>query len=166
MSARIGLLYTLSAILLAGSAVACKSGKLLPDGEVEPPLSVDRIRDDPDDFIGDRVRLTAQVAETHGIRVFTVRDDDPVLQEQLLVVTRRPVATLLGEEKTTLRAGDRLLISGVVRPGDIADLEAELGVDLDTRLEGRFRGKPVLVAGELVRTDERVVDTPDTLTPR
>ena len=153
--------------LLAPVTVAgCSSGKILPDGEIEPPISVDGIRHNPEQYIGDRVRLTAQVAESHGLRMFTVKDDDPVLKEQMLVVTRRPIAVLLGEERTTLQAGDQILISGVIRPGDIAAVEAELGVDLDTKLENQFRGKPLLVASELVLTDETVSDTPDTLTPR
>lgn len=167
MTGRIRLATGLSALVLLALGAGCKSGKLpLPDGEIEPPISVDKIRDDPDEFIGERVRLAARVAESHGTNMFTVRDDDPVLKEQMLVITRRPIAVLLGEENTTLKAGDELLVSGVVRPGDIGDLEAELGVDLDTKLENRFRGKPVLVASEVVRTDERVVDIPDTLTPR
>jgi hypothetical protein len=165
MTGRIHLVTGLSALVLLALGAGCKSGKLpLPDGEIEPPISVDKIRDDPDEFIGDRVRLAARVAELHGTRMFTVRDDDPVLKEQMLVITRRPIA--LGEENTTLKAGDEVLVSGVVRPGDIADLEAEFEVDLETKLENRFRGKPVLVASEVVLTDENVVDTPDTLTPR
>jgi hypothetical protein len=168
MTGLTGSLTALPMLALLLSFSGCKSGKLpLPDGEVEPPISVDRIRDDPDDFIGDRVRLSTEVAEVQGTRILTVKDDDPLLKEQMLVLTRRPIGALLGEEKTTLTPGDELLITGVVRPGDMADLEAELGLDLDTRLENRFRGTPVLVASELVRTDEKAAaDAPDTSTPR
>jgi hypothetical protein len=145
---------------------ACGSGKLpLPDGDVEPPISVDRILDDPEDFIGRRLRLSARVAEAHGTRAFTLKDDDPVMKEQMLVVTRRPIGRLLGEEQTTLKAGDELLVSGIVRPGDLAAIEAELGVDLEPKLEDRFRGKPVLVASEVVRTDSKEPEEPDTANP-
>lgn len=154
----------LSTLILAP---ACNSGKLpFPDGEVEPPISVDRIVDHPEQFIGERVRLAGRVAEIHGNRMFTLKDDDPVLKEQMLVVTRRPLPLLLGEDPTTLKPGDELLVTGVIRPGDVADIEAELALDLDTKLENRFRGKPILVVSEAVRTDVKESGTPDTLTPR
>lgn len=131
----------------------------------EPPISVDRILDRPERFIGDRVRLSADVADSYGNRMFTLKDDDPMMKEQILVVTRRPIPPLLGEERTLLKTGDELLVSGVIRPGDIADIEAELGVDLDAKLEDRFRGKPILVASEVIRTDVKESDVPDTLAP-
>ena len=152
----------LSALILAA---ACNSGKLpLPDGDVEPPISVDRIVDHPEQFIGKRVRLAGRIAEVHGNRMFTLKDDDPVLKEQMLVVTRRPLP--LGEGPTALKPGDELLVTGVIRPGDVADVEAEMGVDLDAKLENRFRGKPILVASEVVRTDVKGAATPDTAAPR
>lgn len=154
----------LSALILAA---ACNSGKLpRPDGDVEPPVSVDGIVDHPEQFIGKRVRLTGRAAEIHGNRMFTLKDDDPVLKEQMLVVTRRPLPRLLGEEPTTLKPGDELLVTGIVRPGDVADIEAEMGLDFDTKLEDRFRGKPILVASEVVLTDVKGAATPDTSAPR
>ncbi len=156
-------LPTFAVLLVLG---ACPGGKLpLPDGEVEPPMSVDRIRDRPDEFVGERVRLTASLAEPHGNRVFTLKDDDPMLKEQLLVVTRRPLPQLLAEEQTTLRPGDQLLVTGVIRRGDLAAIESELGVELDPKLENRFRDTPVLVASEVVRTGSKEPDPPDTLGP-
>jgi hypothetical protein len=133
----------------------------------KPEISVDHILDSPQDFIGDRVRLSGDVAEPHGERMFTLQDDDAINKEQMLVVTRRPVSRLLGEERTTLNSRDEVLVTGVIRPGDLAAIEAELGLDIDSKLENRFRGKPVLLASEVVRTDERPsADVPDTLTPR
>jgi hypothetical protein len=136
-------------------------------GETKPQISVDHILDRPGDFVGNRVRLSGDVAEPHGERTFILQDDDAVRKELMLVVTRRPLSRLLGEEKTTLRSGDEVLVTGVIRVGNLTDVEAELGVDIDAKLETRFRDKPVLVASEVVRTDERPgADVPDTLTPR
>ncbi len=155
------------AFLVTLSVSAACGGKVpLPgDADIEPPISVDRIRDKPEEFIGQRVRLTADVAEAHGSRIFTLKDDDPVMKEQMLVVTRRPLPRLLAEERTTLKPGDKVLVSGMVRRGDVAEIEGELGVDLDPGLEARFRGKPLLVASEVVRTDDKGAEVPDTLTP-
>jgi hypothetical protein len=135
--------------------------------EVEPPISVDRITDQPEAFTGERVRLSARVAEPHGNRVLTLKDDDPVRKEQMLVVTRRPLAELLGEDRTGVASGDQLLVTGVVHAGDLPEIERELGLDLAPELEKRFRGKPILVASEIVRTDVKDSPaTPDTLSPR
>jgi hypothetical protein len=60
---------------------------------------------------------------------------------------------MLGEGGAELRGGDELLVTGVVRTGDLAGLEAKLGVELDADTEKRFRDKPVVIISELIRTD-------------
>ena len=134
--------------------------------DVEPPVSVDTIRDDPEEYLGERVRFSAHVAEIHGSRILTLRDEDPVAREQILVVTRRSLPRLLGES-TALEPGHKLLVSGIVRRFDVAELRQELNVEIDPRLEQRFRGKPMIVASEVVRTDDarQGADAPDTLSP-
>jgi predicted small lipoprotein YifL len=162
LSAAAGLLVGLA----LGTACGAK-GPLPRDSDVEPPISVDRISDHPEQFLGERVRLAAHVAEQLGSRIFTLKDEDPVRKEQILVVTRRSLSRLLAEERTTLKPGERVLVSGVIRRCDVAEVEAELAVDLDPKLEERFRGKPMLVASEVVRTDDAAgeAEGPDTLTP-
>jgi hypothetical protein len=166
---RLPRLSTASGFLVAlALGTACGAKVPLPgDGDVEPRISVDRIRDHPDQFLGERVRLGAHVAEQHGSRIFTLKDEDPVRKEQILVVTRRSLSGLLAEERTTLKPGERVLVAGVIRRCDVAEVEAELDVDLDPKLEERFRGKPMLVASEVVRTDDAAgeAEGPDTLTP-
>lgn len=162
LSAALGLLVALALGTGCGAKVP-----LPADGDVEPPISVDRISDHPEQFLGERVRLAGHVAEQHGSRIFTLKDEDPVLKEQILVVTRRSLPQLLADERTTLKPGERVLVSGVIRRCDVADVEAELTVDLDPKLEERFRGKPMLVASEVVSTDAAAgeAEPPDTLTP-
>ena len=153
--------FTFAALFLA---VACAQGPLAGGADVEPPVSVDTIRDDPEEYLGERVRISAHVAQIHGSRILTLRDEDPVAREQILVVTRRSLPRLLGES-TALEPG-KLLVSGIVRRFDVAELRQELNVDRP-RLEQRFRGKPMIVASEVVRTDDarQGADAPDTLSP-
>ena len=152
-----------AALLLV--SMGCGTTKAPPRDGSSPPASVDRITDDPDDFTGARVRLTARVAEVIGSRIFTLKDEDPVVKEQLLAVARRPLAAMLGEGGAELKPNDKVLVTGVVRPGDLAAIEGELDLDFDAKLEQRFRGKPVLVVSEVVRTDDRGPASPDTLNP-
>jgi hypothetical protein len=154
-----------AAVLSIGMLAGCGGTVPGTGADIEPAVSVDRITDRPADFAGERVRLSGRVAEVYSARALSLRDDDPVRQEHLLVVTRRPVARLLGESGGTLHQDDELLVTGVIRVGDLPGLEAELGIELEERIRNRFRGKPVLVASELVRTDVRGSASPDTVPP-
>lgn len=144
------------------SACACAGGSPLPDSTVDPPVSVDRIRDAPEAFVGQRVRLTAAVAAQQDDRVFTLKDHDPAFKEQMLVITTQPLPRLLDDERPLLRPDEKLLVTGVIHHESLSGLEVELGVRLDERLRARFEGTPVLVATEVVRTDDREPEPPDT----
>jgi hypothetical protein len=143
-------------------AAGCAGGSAGADTKVDPPVSVDRIRDTPDAYVGKRVRLRAAVAEQRGSRVFVLKDHDPAFKEHMLVITTKPLPELLGEARTSLRAGEKLLLTGVVHRESLAALESELGVQLEEGVRARFEGTPVLVATEVVRTDDREPEPPDT----
>jgi hypothetical protein len=145
-------------MLVAG----CAGSGSVPGADAEPPISVDRIRDTPEAFIGERVRLAAAVAEQYGSRMLALKDDDPAFKEQMLVITSRPLSVLLGDGGGTLRKGETLLVTGTVRAGRLTELERELGVQLDPQVRARYEGKPVLVASEIVRTGDRETEAPDT----
>ena len=143
-------------------AAGCAGGSAGADTKVDPPVSVDRIRDTPDAYVGKRVRLRAAVAEQRGSRVFVLKDHDPAFKEHMLVITTKPLPDLLGEARTSLQAGEKLLLTGVVHREPLAALESELGVQLEEAVRARFEGTPVLVATEVVRTDDREPEPADT----
>ena len=106
--------------------------------------------------------LGAAVAEQRGSRVFVLKDHDPAFKEHMLVITTKPLPDLLGEARTSLQAGEKLLLTGVVHREPLAALESELGVQLEESVRTRFEGTPVLVATEVVRTDDREPEAADT----
>ena len=156
------LAYCVAIPALGILAAGCAGGSSAADTKVDPPVSVDRIRDTPDAYVGKRVRLGAEVAEQRGSRVFVLRDHDPTFKEHMLVITTKPLSHLLGEARTRLEAGERLLLTGVVHREPLAALEGELGVQLEEGVKARFEGTPVLVVTEVVRTDDREPEAPDT----
>jgi hypothetical protein len=87
-------------------------------------------------------------------RVLIFRDQDPRNKEHMLGVTRRPIRQMLAEGGAELEKDDQVLVTGVVRSGGLADIEAAMGVDFDDETEKRFRDKPVVIISELVRTDD------------
>jgi hypothetical protein len=147
---------------LSVPGAGCAAGSSGGEPKVDPPVSVDRIRDTPDRYVGRRVRLGAAVAQQQDSRVFVLKDHDPAFKEHMLVITTEPLPDLLGEAHTTLKSGERLLLTGVVHREPLAALEGELGVQLEHGLKSRFEGTPVLVATEVVRTDDREPEPPDT----
>ena len=156
------LAYCVAIRALGILAAGCAGGSSAADTKVDPPVSVDRIRDTPDGYVGKRVRLGAEVAEQRGSRVFVLRDHDPTFKEHMLVITTKPLSDLLGEASTKLEGGEKLLLTGVVHREPLAALEGELGVQLEEGVKARFEGTPVLVATEVVRTDDREPEPPDT----
>ena len=143
-------------------AAGCAGGSAGAVTKVDPPVSVDRIRDTPDAYVGKRIRLGASVAEQRGSRVFVLKDHDPAFKEHMLVITTKPLSDLLGESRTGLEAGEKVLLTGVVHREPLAALEGELGVQLEEGVRARFEGTPVLVATEVVRTGDREQEPPDT----
>ena len=141
----------LAALLLAGGGPQAVGQDKSPE---KPPMSVDGIRDTSEAFAGKRVRFTGHVDRVVGSRALIFKDQDPAGKEHLLGVTRRPIRQLLGEGGAELKGGDEVLVTGVVREGDLAGLEAKLGVELDADTEKRFRDKPVVIISEMIRTDD------------
>ena len=141
----------LAALLLAGRGGQVMAQDKSPE---KPPISVDGIRDTSEAFAGKRVRFTGHVDRVLGSRALIFKDQDPAGKEHLLGVTRRPIRQLLGEGGAELKGGDEVLVTGVVREGDLAGLEAKLGVELDADTEKRFRDKPVVIISEMIRTDD------------
>jgi hypothetical protein len=141
----------LAALLLAGGGRQAVGQDKSPE---KPPMSVDGIRDTAEAFAGKRVRFTGHVDRVLGSRVLILRDQDPTGKEHMLGVTRRPIRQVLGEGGAELERGDEVLVTGVVRTGDLAGIEAELGVDFDDDTERRFHDKPVVIISEMIRTDD------------
>jgi hypothetical protein len=141
----------LAAPLLVGSAGRAASQN---ESREKPPMSVDGITDTSEAFRGERVRFTGHVDRVLGSRVLVLRDQDPTGKEHMLGVTRRPIRQVLGEGGAELERGDEVLVTGVVRTGDLAGIEAELGVDFDDDTERRFHDKPVVIISEMIRTDD------------
>ena len=142
----------LAALMLAvwGGVAAAQQAK----SPEKPPMSVDGIRDTTEAFVGKRVRFTGTVDRVLGSRVLIFKDQDPTGKEHLLAITRRPIRQVLGEGGAELKGGDEVLVTGVVRTGELAQIESEFGVEVDAATEKRFREKPVVVVSEMVRTSD------------
>lgn len=153
-SYRIAGTAVLAALMLAGQGGVAAAQQAKDKSPDKPPMSVDGIRDTTEAFAGKRVRFTGNVDRVLGSRVLIFKDQDPTGKEHLLGITRRPIRQLLGEGGAELKSGEEVLVTGVVRTGELPAIESELGVEVDAATEKRFREKPVVVVSEMVRTSD------------
>jgi hypothetical protein len=136
--------------LLATLTLACRqsagSGDRPRDGA---PVSVGTVKDNADDFVGQRLRLSGAVGAVFSDRAFELESRDWLLKDRLTVLTRTRVR--FGAEP--LRAGEAVVVTGTVRRFSRGHIERELGWDLGGDAENRLRGRLVVIADQISRTD-------------
>lgn len=132
---------------------ACNRGGGKNNGGTASPTdapTVERIIEQPHQFIGKRVTLTGEVDTVHGPQAFELEGEGLIFDEEILVLTRSPVR-LAGD---MLEDEDDVIVTGTVRMLVVADIERELGWDLDPALETQWQNKPVLVAEAISKVSE------------
>ena len=112
--------------------------------------TLDEVLDDPAAYYGRRVTVFGEVDEMIGPRAFTLADNDLVGDDELLVVgaTRLPAVQGRAAEEPLLE-DDLVMATGPVRQFNLAEVEREVGFDLDDGLFRDWAGRPVLIARSL-----------------
>lgn len=114
----------------------------LPPGAT---ATVEQVDEDPMRFYGKRVTLSGEVEKIYGTRAFELQGESIWWDEQLLVVTRSPIA--IGKQMLT--SDEDVMVSGTVKKLTVAEVERELGWDLEPEIEVEFAEKPVLLADSI-----------------
>lgn len=116
-----------------------------PHEEAPGGATVALILENPTQHYGKTVTVSGEVAELHGPRAFTLGGPD-WLSGELLVLAAEPLPPVRGREgNAQLAKGDLVQVTGPVRRVVIADIEREIGFDLDRELEKAFENKPAVV---------------------
>lgn len=140
---------------------------LLIGGNEGPEAGVttdDLTEDDGQAFVGRQVTVSESITDIISANAFTIGGGDFLGGENLLVVGAEgafPVplavdpadAEGLGEDEV-LEEDDVVQVTGTVRMFVIAEVEDEIGLDLDDDLYVDFEGETVLVASEVDMTPE------------
>lgn len=135
------------ALFVAASTVfACEQA---PDttAEVLADLeTIERVHENPDEFVGKRLLVAGEVEDVFSNRAFTVGGDD-FLDRDLLVVTKQPIdAAKLRSADKPLWRDDIVQVNGEIRRLVTAEVERELGWDLEPEIEAEFDTRPILIA--------------------
>jgi hypothetical protein len=146
-----GMQWTVAALLIAvlGSACDRDDETMAAQTQLAPTATVAQVDQDPMRFHGKRVRLGGEIDKVYSPRAFELEGEGVWWDDQILVVARSPV-TLGGR---ILTEDDEVMVSGTVKKLTVAEVERELGWDLDPQIEVEFRDLPVLVADTVTMSD-------------
>lgn len=119
-------------------------------GTAQAP-SVEKVADDPSRLYGKRLTLAGEVDDVLGPRAFTVKGEGVFIDaDEVIVLTKTP-PRFAG---MAVEADDDVIATGTIRPGVVAELEREIGWDLEPQLEAEIQRRPVLVADTLRQVGE------------
>ncbi|MCC5636591.1 hypothetical protein LC593_12100 [Nostoc sp. CHAB 5844] len=95
----------------------------------------------PSTYYGKRLTVTGEVEDINSPVAYTLDEDKLLGGEDLLVLHTKPQAKV--------KPGEKIAVSGVLRPLIIADLERDYDLSWDVnvrkQLQAKYRNKPVLV---------------------
>ncbi|WP_206602815.1 hypothetical protein [Leptolyngbya ohadii] len=101
---------------------------------------------DPQQYYGKPLAVTGEVEQVAGANAFKL-DEDQLIGGQELLVIRPSSATA---NQPALENGEKVAVTGVLRPFVVAELEREYDFNWDTgiqqQLEAEYSNRPVLVA--------------------
>ena len=111
-------------------------------------VKLSELEQSPQRYVGQRIRVSGDIQDVLGPRVFKVDEANWAdLDPELLVVMEAPLAALVKED-------DRITVTGTIRPFVDVRLEREWGwIDLEPEIEARIKTRPVLVATHMVGSD-------------
>ena len=108
-------------------------------------VSAQQVIENPGAYVGKTVTVSGDVEEIWGPRAFNM--DSSMSIGELLVIGREPFPQVtVNNADTAYVINDIATVKGVVRLLVKADIEREIGWDLDPKIVAEFDGKPVLVA--------------------
>jgi hypothetical protein len=121
----------------------------------ESTVSVGDITEHPDNYIGRTVTVVADLEEVLSPMAFTLDEDDMLqggIDNDLLVFSRQSSGLQPIDDQWL---NNKVRVTGTVGRYTVVELERELGWDLDTRLEAKFKDaetRPVIIATSISRT--------------
>lgn len=103
---------------------------------------------DPEQYYGRPIAVTGEVEEIQGANAFTLDEERLFGGEDLLVLRSTPAVN-----QPVIQDGEKVAVTGVLRPFVVADLERDYDFTWDAgieqQLEAEYSNKPVLVAEDV-----------------
>lgn len=111
---------------------------------------IDTIKESPERFYGKTVHVSASVDEIYGDRAFELEGTGWAFDDNITVLTKVPVRVA----GAPLAKGDQVIVTGVVRPFVVANVERDIGWDISPEVEIKLTRRPVLIAESIRKVGE------------
>lgn len=113
----------------------------------QPSLAVSDLLKNPNEFMGQRVKVLALVNNNVNTHAMVVDQDDSIMGDEVLVVSKNALEPVGGGGGDVLfNEGNDVVVTGTVGRFDRQQLEQQLGVPLDPDTFARWNGRPYIVA--------------------
>lgn len=131
-----------SSLLAAVLAAGCDDTQHVADAVGKQEPSPADVAEQPESYLGKKLTLVGEVHQVGNPRAFELESNRELFGDDLLVLSRSPVrfgGTPIGED-------DEVVVVGRVRELRVAEMERELGWDLEVDVETEWKNKAVLIA--------------------
>lgn len=113
-------------------------------------VTVENVVIKPDAYIDKQVTVAGTIKETFGERAFMIRGEK--LVDELLVVGADPYPNLSNQVGSVpLSTVEAVRATGVIIKFNVAEIEREIGVNLNDSRLANYAGKPTLIVKSLER---------------
>lgn len=137
---RLGIAIALAPFLFLAACTSAATERAAEVGGV----TARQVIENPAAYVGKTVTVSGQVEENRGPRAFVM--DSGLTVGELLVIGREAYPHVPDGGNRAYVVNDVATVTGVVRMLVAADVEREIGWDLDPQLEVTYNSKPVLIA--------------------
>lgn len=139
---------TAALFLFVGLLGACSTSEPpAPAPGAVAGVTADKIIEHPNAYVGKTVTVSGDVEGIFGPRAFEI--DDGLNVGTLLVLGREPFPQVPDAGNRAYVIDDTATVTGVVRMMVVADIEREIGWDLESHIEAEYTAKPVLLAQQV-----------------
>jgi hypothetical protein len=117
-------------------------------------VAIHEIAMSPGDYFGQTVSVSGMVGTALGSRAFELLDQDLLHDEQILVVAMHPMQNADGQRIEASRlSNSEATVTGTLQRFRIAQLEQQLGMDLQDSQFREWEGQPAIIA-ESIQLEE------------
>jgi hypothetical protein len=125
--------------------------------EQQDRLSVETIIDNPDQYQGQNVELTANMGEVVSERGFTLGNPQPLSQDLLVLAPPQLVNNETELQNEVLGTDtEMVMVQGTVTRLNFDDVERTWGVTLDREALSDYENQPVLLAQRIEQVNQQV----------
>src|SRR5947207_1842685 len=126
-------------------------------------VTVDKIVNHPDQYLGKTVTLQTEMGEVYGSNVAAIENKEFFNKRKMLVVSSSPLQEIVPKP---ISEENKVQLTGEVRMFNADELKQEFGITLSQDVQDKFKDKPVLIIKkQVVEQKAQIEQQPAEITP-